>query len=191
MQIGNRGRAPVEVSVGKPDFKQNPDGSLAFQENAPYSASNWVTVTPAKFRLRPGQTTEVEIQVALPEVPDAGEHQVALVFVVPAPPSTANIRVNRGVGLPVFLTVPGPVDDSVLLDNLRAPGFALRGPVRLSRPSTVSAPSIATSGGRARWGCGRPAVPSCSRTSPSPVARYGRSTPCGVIPRSRASATRP
>ena len=132
VRVSNTGPESMQVDVGKRDFTQSPDGTLTFQPHAPYSASDWVRVDPPRFDLAPGASRQVEVRVSVPDQPDAGDHQVALVFLVAAPPGPANIRVNRGVGLPVFVTVPGPVDDSVRLDDLRAPGFALGGPLRLS-----------------------------------------------------------
>ena len=123
VRVRNDGQESVRVDVGKRDFTQQPDGSLTFHEHAPYSASNWVQVDPPQFDLAPGKTAQIDVRVSVPDLPDAGDHQVVLVFLVAAPPGPENIRVNRGVGLPVFVTVPGPVDDSVVIENLRAPGF--------------------------------------------------------------------
>lgn len=132
VRVTNSGRESLAVEVGKRDFVQRPDGALTFQAGAPYSASNWVRVTPARFRLGPGSAARVRIRIRLPDQPDAGDHQVAVVFLVAAGTGSANIRINRGVGLPVFLTAPGPVDDTVRPENLRAPRFALSGPIRMS-----------------------------------------------------------
>src|SRR5688572_13897820 len=41
VRVTNAGRQPLDVQVGKRDFVQRPDGALAFQAHAPYSASNW------------------------------------------------------------------------------------------------------------------------------------------------------
>jgi hypothetical protein len=85
VQVANRGREPLDIEVGKRDFVQHPDGSLSFEENAPYSASNWVTATPDRFRLDPGATAQVQVRFSPPAEPDAGDHQVVLVFLAPAP----------------------------------------------------------------------------------------------------------
>ena len=42
VKVSNQGRAPLEVEVGTRDFIQRSDGSLSFQEHAPYPASDWV-----------------------------------------------------------------------------------------------------------------------------------------------------
>ena len=78
-----------------------------------------------------GARQVVTVRVAVPPNPDLGDHQVALVFLVPADETDANIKVNRGIATPVFITVPGPTDSSVSISDLSAPGFALRGPVNI------------------------------------------------------------
>jgi hypothetical protein len=90
-----------------------------------------VRVNPDLFTLRPGATRRVRVQITVPRQPEAGEHQVVLVFLALADGEAANIRINRGIGTPVYINVPGPLDDSVRLDALRAPSFALGGPIRL------------------------------------------------------------
>ncbi|MDP9861652.1 MULTISPECIES: hypothetical protein [Streptosporangium] len=128
-QVVNQGERPVDVEVRKADFKPDLDGTLLFQPKAPYSASNWVTVTPDRFRLPAGRTRSVSVRISVPSAPEPGDHQLALIFMVPAGTGAGNIRVNRGIGAPVYIAVPGPVDDSAEVTGLRAPGFALGGPL--------------------------------------------------------------
>jgi hypothetical protein len=130
--VVNTGRAPVPVTVQRRNFTAGPDGSLRYQQDAPFAAADWLTVRPESFQLASGATQVVTADIAVPSSPEPGDHQVALVFLVPAGETSANIRVNRGVATPIFITVPGPVDDSVSISGLSAPGFALRGPVDLS-----------------------------------------------------------
>jgi hypothetical protein len=114
---------PVEVS--KRNFVGGPDGALVFQEVAPYSASSWLTISPSSFQIPAGKSQVVTVKVALPAQPEPGDHQVALVFLVPARKGGANIKINRGISTPVYVTVPGPTDDSVAVSELHASGFAL------------------------------------------------------------------
>ncbi|GAB2863952.1 hypothetical protein GCM10027176_77320 [Actinoallomurus bryophytorum] len=71
-------------------------------------------------------------RVSMPAGAEPGDHQLALIFKVPAGRNAANIRINRGIATPVFITVPGPVSRSVEVSRVRAPGFALHGPILLS-----------------------------------------------------------
>lgn len=132
IQVVNTGQAAVPVTVQKRNFTTGPDGSLRYQPDAPFGASDWVTVGPESFELAPGASQVVTADIAVPSSPEPGDHQVAVVLLVPAGETDANIKVNRGIAAPVLITVPGPVDDSVSIGGLSAPGFALRGPVDLA-----------------------------------------------------------
>jgi P pilus assembly chaperone PapD len=130
--VVNRGQASLTVTVQRRNFIGSPDGSLAFQQNAPYAAANWVTVSPSAFTIAPGRSTWVNLRIAVPAAPEAGDHQVALVFLVPAADTNANVHINRGVATPVYITVPGPTDNSASPRNLQAPGFSGGGRVTLT-----------------------------------------------------------
>ena len=120
----NQGQAPLDVTVQKRDFVQQPDGSLRWQDDAPYGASSWLTVSPESFTLAPGAAQVVTTDIEVPAEPDLGDHQAALVFLVPPTAGQGNVRLSRGTGAPVFITVPGPVDDSVAVRGLRGRGFS-------------------------------------------------------------------
>jgi hypothetical protein len=134
----NRGQAAMDITAQKRNFTVGSDGALRYMEDAPYAASSWVTVSPEQFHLEPGRAQVVRATVQAPEVHEPGDHQMALVFVVPAGKSDGNIRVNRGVGLPVYITAPGEVVDSVSLSGLAAPRFASGGTVPVTATVTNS-----------------------------------------------------
>ena len=46
--------------------------------------------------------------------------------------SSGNIKINRGIGVPILITAPGAVDDSVALSALSAPAFVTGGPVTIA-----------------------------------------------------------
>jgi hypothetical protein len=132
VQVINRGQSPVSVTVQKRNFTGSRDGALVFQEHAQYSASDWVTVKPLSFTVAPGAMQVVSATITVPTAPEPGDHQVVLVFLVPSGKTSGNIKINRGIGTPVYVTVPGPIDDSASLSDLHAPGFATGGPVTLT-----------------------------------------------------------
>lgn len=131
-QVTNGGRKSFTVTVEKANFTAGEDGALHFQPDAPYAAAAWAGVSPTHFRMAAGTTRKVTIRLTLPASPEPGDHQLAVIFKVPAGRNAANIRINRGIAAPVFITVPGRTDDSAEVMDLRAPGFALRGPVFLT-----------------------------------------------------------
>jgi len=130
--VVNRGRAALTVTVKKKNFTSSPDGSMVFQDDAPYAAADWVTVAPTSFDLAPGDTRAVTADILVPADPETGDHQVAIVFTVPAGRTDANVKINRGIATPIYITIPGPVDDSISLDDMTAPWFALDGPVAIT-----------------------------------------------------------
>jgi hypothetical protein len=132
VDVVNRGTEPLHVDVTTRSFVGGADGTLVFQEDAPYSAAEWVTVSPAVFDLQPGTAQVVTTSIAVPPTPDLGDHQVALVFTVPAGETEANIKVNRSIAIPVYITVPGAVDDTAEVSALSAPGFSAGGPVTVT-----------------------------------------------------------
>src|ERR1700712_4858873 len=132
IQVVNRGQSAQIVTVQKRNFLAGPDGSFVYQANAPYAASQWVTVKPALFTMAPGETQVVTTTVKVPAKPEPGDHQVALVFLVPAGKSSGNIKINRGIAAPVFITVPGAADNSVALAGFSVPHFVSGGPVAVT-----------------------------------------------------------
>ncbi|MDQ1399856.1 MAG: hypothetical protein QOK20_1788 [Acidimicrobiaceae bacterium] len=132
IQVTNNGKSSESVNVEKRNFTGGSDGSLVFQDSAPYSASEWVTIDPATFDVAPGATQIVTASITVPSAPEPGDHQVALVFLVPAGQTSANIKINRGIGTPVYITVAGVTNDSTSLSDLSAKGFATGGPVKIT-----------------------------------------------------------
>jgi len=129
LQVTNNGSTPMQVEVEKRNFTGGADGALVFQESAPYSASGWLTLSPSSFVVAAHATQVVTAAVTVGPDPEPGDHQVAVVFLVPAGETTANVKINRGVAAPIYVTVLGPTDDSASLSGLDAPGFTVGGPV--------------------------------------------------------------
>jgi hypothetical protein len=136
MKVINLGNQPLAIEVAKRDFTGAPDGTMVFQETAEHSASAWVTVEPSSFDLPAGATQIVTATIAVPSSPELGDHQVALVFVSPAGATDGNIKVNRGIGIPLYVTVPGATDDSATVSDLDVAGFEAGGPTTLTATVT-------------------------------------------------------
>ena len=133
--VVNRGREPVSLTVEKRDFVGLPDGGMNYRPDAPYGAAAWVTVSPKVLDLDPGESQQVQATIDVPDQPEVGDHQVALIFLAPSAGS-GNVKVNRGIGAPLYVTVPGPVDDSVRLNGLTGPSWSFRGQPSLTASLT-------------------------------------------------------
>lgn len=125
--VVNRGTDPVTLDVQLRNFVAQPDGGLSYAPDAPYGAADWAHVSPTHLTLQSGESTLVDATFDVPAKREPGDHQLALIFLAPSGKTAGNIAVNRGIGAPVYLTVPGPVDDSVRLDSLRSSFWSFRG----------------------------------------------------------------
>ena len=132
INVVNHGTAPMSVVVQKRDFTATPSGAMNYQESALYSASAWVSLEPATFTVPSGQAQTVTATITAPAVTEPGDHQLAVAFIVPSGETSGNIKINRGIAVPVYITVPGAVDTSATISDLAAPGFALGGPVTVT-----------------------------------------------------------
>ncbi|CUU59675.1 hypothetical protein Ga0074812_13055 [Parafrankia irregularis] len=130
--VTNRGRDPLDLAVSHTGFSADHEGNVRFlREETPYSAMSWVKVQPERFRLAPGARQVVTVRITVPPRPEPGDHHVAILFMVPAQ-GREQIRLNRGIGAPIYITVPGPVDDTVKITRLAMPSFSPGGPIRIS-----------------------------------------------------------
>ncbi len=131
VKVSNTGSGPLHVDVVRTAFTQQRDGHLVFAKDAPFSASEWIQAEPAAFDLPPGAHEQVRVTIDVPPFADPGEHQVALIFRVPAARDTGGFAVSGGIGSIVLVGVPGIVTHSVAIRTLQAPLVADSGKVRL------------------------------------------------------------
>jgi hypothetical protein len=132
LEIENRGVVPLLVTARLESMAQGPTGAALPGPAAPYSAATWITVVPRQFQVKPGTRRYIQIRFHLPRKPEPGDHNAAIIFMLPARPGRGNIRVAPGIGVPTLITVPGPVIDDVNVRGLKAPDLAAWGPIQLA-----------------------------------------------------------
>jgi len=132
VQIQNRGSVPLDVQAKVESLAQQSNGSSVPRADVPDSVTSWLTVIPDHFLVQPGHRQWVKVQIRIPQQPEPGDHDLALIFVVPPRPGHGNIHVAQGIGVPVLITVPGKVVDDVSVTSLHAPGFSAGGAVPLT-----------------------------------------------------------
>jgi hypothetical protein len=130
--VTDSGRLPLRVDVIATEFTQEVNGDIRFQGPQPaFSAASWVRVSPVSFGLEPGHARRVKAHLSIPPKAEPGDHQLALLFRVPARSSEHNIAISGAVGTEVLVRVPGPVTRKISLGPLQAPAFADGGPIPL------------------------------------------------------------
>lgn len=127
LEIENRGSVPLPLHAEWEAFAEASNGSAVLQASAPYSATRWVTVVPDNVRLMPGTKRFVQIRIHVPAHPEPGDHYLEIIFLAPPVTGKGNIHLAEGLGVPVLVTVPGPVTDDVRITRLTAPGFSAGG----------------------------------------------------------------
>jgi hypothetical protein len=80
----------------------------------------------------PGTRRFVQIRIHLPARAEPGDHYVEVVFMAPPVPGRGNIHIAEGLGVPVLITVPGPVIDHVRITRLTADRFSAGGAVLIT-----------------------------------------------------------
>jgi P pilus assembly chaperone PapD len=116
-------------------MRQDTQGDMLVAPGVPaqYGAA-WLSVTPAAFVLRPGQTQDVRVGVVVPPH-QAGQRYLAVVFSVAAATNAlhakAGAAVSAGVAGTLIIDVPGTAHRDPAV-TLSAPGLSLGGPVPLT-----------------------------------------------------------
>jgi hypothetical protein len=134
LEIENRGTARLNVRARLEAVAQRANGSALLEPdaNAPYSAVRWVTVVPDHLYVPPGARRYIEVRFHVPPHPEPGDHDLAIILLVPPRSGKGNIHVAEGIGVPTLITVPGKVIDDVSVGSLAAPGFSVGGPISLT-----------------------------------------------------------
>ena len=109
------GAAPVNAHATVLDHRLGPDGpaSQPPAENRPFSAANWITVTPPSLELQPGATETVRYRVQVPTDAAPGDYN-AEVLVETDPPGLRS-------GVRLIVNVPGEPRRQTTLVSFAAP----------------------------------------------------------------------
>lgn len=135
--VMNTAPAPVEVSLEVQDFTRDEDGNYRFSADGakpagPSAAAGWIE-PGREFRLAPGETRSVVLQMRPPRRAEPGTHS-AMVFVTASPVvkrAPAKVIVGRArLGVMVRVVVKGKIIDKATLASVRTPVFNWGGPVK-------------------------------------------------------------
>ncbi|HEX8923395.1 MAG TPA: hypothetical protein VF828_01530 [Patescibacteria group bacterium] len=102
--------------------------------NNRWAASSWIQVSPMSLKLKPGETKSLTLTVIAPDNALPGGHY-AVVLHSPTTSSETKgtaAKVETNVGTLVYITVPGKIKQSALLNEFTAPAFQEYGPVEFN-----------------------------------------------------------
>jgi hypothetical protein len=130
--VQNTGSIWLDVHARVVKLAQAKDGSALPEANALSLGVGWVRVVPSHFFVRPGTSRRIFVHIRVPRHPEPGDHDVAILFMVPPARGKGNIHISAGIGVPVLITVPGQVIDNVSVTGLHVAGFSAGGAISLA-----------------------------------------------------------
>jgi len=131
LEVANTGSVRLDVHARVQKLAQAKNGS-SVPEASPASDLGWVTVVPSHFFVPPGTKQRILVRIRIPPHPEPGDHDMAILFMVPPARGKGNIHISAGIGVPVLITVPGRVVDDVSVTRLHVTGFSAGGAISLA-----------------------------------------------------------
>lgn len=137
LKVRNTGESEQAVIVKIQDFivKDDKGTPVPVEEeiSGRWAASTWVTVSPSKFTIKPGELKELDMTIIVPDDALPGGHY-AVVFYEPAQGieiEGTKSAVALNVGTLVYITVPGPITENAVVRRMDIPSFSEYGPVKI------------------------------------------------------------
>jgi len=110
IQVVDNTDAPMNIAIAVKGYGMTAEGTLKVlepeEDNSPYSARQFLTVSPDSFHLEPGESQDVTVTARIPaDVGDGGRY--AIVFIHTVPPAGGSFAVVTAIAVPVLLTIKG------------------------------------------------------------------------------------
>ena len=116
------------------DAVEQPNGTFAYQRpgTSPFSASNWVSVTPRGFAGGPNRTQPIEYRIAVPANAEPGDHATSVIVSRLPGSSQATAQPVEAVAVRLDVLVSGPVKTAAKITSLEAPSITGTSPVTVT-----------------------------------------------------------
>jgi len=138
IKIRNESRIVRYINTGIKDFivmddKGTPTqiGENLDQSQNRWAASNWISTSPSKFTLQPGETKSLMVSIIIPDDALSGGHYAVILHA----PSREAVLDQTGasmetqVGTLVYITVPGDIHQDAQVKDFTVPSFSEYGPI--------------------------------------------------------------
>lgn len=137
VKVTNTSSNPIDVSMKVEAWEASGDlGNTVIIEDSPetatFSISSWTTISPATFRLNPGSSQTVSFTINVPEGAEPGSHWGAITAVISGSNiegGTAGSAVGSKRASLILMTVPGDLQEELLVDTFFTDSFQEYGPV--------------------------------------------------------------
>jgi hypothetical protein len=105
------------------------------EKKSPYAMSTWATFSKPFLRIEPNEEEKFDVLITAPTDADPGGHYAAILFSTEEPKldeDVSQIGVIGLVGTLLLATVPGAVDERLLLQEFTAPRFLISPPANFT-----------------------------------------------------------
>ncbi len=117
----------------------NEDGQPRFysikEKSSPYAMSTWASFSKPFLRIEPNEEERFDVTITAPDNVDPGGHYAAVLFSTEEPKleeDASQIGVVGLVGTLLLATVPGAVDQRLILQDFTGPRFLISPPANFS-----------------------------------------------------------
>jgi len=143
LKVRNEGDTQIGLQVKIQDFVVNDKEGTPYPVEAKnagrWAASQWITVSPQKFILNPGETKTLDFVAIVPEDAHPGGHY-AVVFYAPVGGNIGELEgettgasaVTPSVGTLVYFNVKGEIKEDARVTRFEIPRFLEYGPVKIT-----------------------------------------------------------
>lgn len=132
VKVTNSGAEEVEVSIRLAPLSHDIHGGpLEAPTNYKYSGKDLFVVKPDKFKLGPGQSRNVVVQVNVPKNRTGGAYAIMYVIGDSAKKKKLSVGASAGVGVLVEVALPGPVKRGTKASKVYATQDKPNGPIDL------------------------------------------------------------
>lgn len=132
-KVRNKSKNTLPMKVRVEDFTATgEEGQVALVNAGKYSLSYWTTLTPESFSLKPGEEQEVIATIQVPQSAGGGRYGSFVFSVVPPGAKAGEAAVSQEIASLFLMRIAGPVNESLILTELKAPEFSEFGPIPFS-----------------------------------------------------------
>lgn len=131
-KVRNRSSETKPIRVRVEDFTaQGDEGQVALVQKGQWAISNWTSITPESFTLRPNEQKEVTARISVPQSGVGGGRYGSFVFSISGDKGKNAASISQEVASLFLVRINGPVEESLAMQGVVAPSFVEFGPVPL------------------------------------------------------------
>lgn len=94
-----------------------------------FSIKKWITTTPKRFTVEPGETQVVEFSITVPMEAEPGGHYGTVLATVKGTAGVTGSAISQKVGTLILLSVSGTIREELFIREFTVPEFSEQGPI--------------------------------------------------------------